>query len=215
MTSGPRYLYLASAGVAVLIALALDAGRWALDASRSALGAGRWALGVLLVASVVQLLVVARAWKWAGDMTSDALALVSSTLAPCGTRDVIVLTTPVGIRGVFSNLNEVAFDVLDCKPASYTTVLRVMNTDVHVDAVRRGDTIELRVPAYDGNFVTAPDLRHFDLAIAGDEPVTTDLPIGRLTSTSDNGAQIFRLELADPARRAQIFFYSDGRLHAL
>jgi hypothetical protein len=215
MTSGPRYLYLASAGVAVLIALALGAGRWALDASRSATSVGRLALAVLLFVSVVQLFMVARAWKWAGDMTHEALALVSSTLPPCGTRDVIVLTTPVGIRGVFSNLNEVAFDVLGCKPASYVTVLRVMNTDAHVDAVRRGDTIELRVPAYQGNFVTASDLRHFDRSLPADQPVTIDLPIGRLRSTGDRGAQIFELGLAESARSAQIFFYSDGRLRAL
>lgn len=209
MTSGPRYLYLASAGVAVLFALALGARRWALE------GARRLALAVLLLVSVVQLLMVARAWRWAGDMTREALALVSSTLPPCGTRDVIVLTTPVGIRGVFSNLNEVAFDVLGCKPASYVTVLRVMNTDAHVDAIRRGDTIELRVPAYQGNFVTAADLRHFDRSLPADQPVTIDLPIGRLRSMGDRGAQIFEIGLAESVRSAQIFFYSDGRLRAL
>jgi hypothetical protein len=201
MTSGPRYLYLASAGVAVLVAMALVA--------------RRWALGALLLVSVAQLFIVAQSWKWAGDMTSDALALVSSRLQPCGTRDVIVLTTPVGIRGVFSNLNEVAFEVLGCKPASYATVLRVMNEDVHVDAARQGDTIELRVRDYRGNFVGAADLRHFDRQIPPGAPTTIDLPIGRFTSSTDQRVQIFRIELTDPARRAQLFFYSDGRLHAL
>ena len=215
MTSGPRYLYLASVGVAILIALAFETRRSARDASRSAPGVWRWALAVLLVASVVQLFVAGRAWKWAGDMTQDALALISPTLQPCGTRDVIVLTTPVGIRGVFSNLNEVAFDVLGCKPASYATVLRVMHRDAHVDASRRGDTIEFRVRDYAGNFVAAADLRHFDRPILREQQVTIDLPIGRLTSTADQGAQIFRLDLAEPARRAQVFFYSDGRLRAL
>jgi hypothetical protein len=208
MTSGPRYLYLASAGVAMLMAMALGV-------RRRAPGARHWALGVLLLVFFVQLSVAARAWKWAGDMTRDALGLISSTLQPCGTRDVIVLTTPVGIRGVFSNLNEVAFEVMGCKPASYATVLRVMNEDVHVDASRQGDTIELRVRGYRGNFVGAADLRHFDRQLPPDAPTTIDLPIGRFTSTTDQRVQIFRIELIDPARRAQLFFYSDGRLHAL
>src|SRR5215510_5380385 len=99
-----------------------------------------------------------------------------------------------------------AFEVLGCKPASYATVLRVMNKDAHVEVTRQDDTIELRVPGYGGNFVTAADLRRFDRPVPTGEPVTIDLPIGRLTSTADDGVQIFRLELTDPARRAQFFF---------
>ena len=145
MTSGPRYLYLASAGVSLVAGLVF---RSCSPATRM-----RWAMPVLVVvlaASAVQLMAAGRAWKWASDMTRESLALISSTLAPCGTRDVVLLTTPVGIRGVFSNLNEVAFDVAGCKPASYATLLRVMNEDAHVEATRRGDDIELRVPATPG-----------------------------------------------------------------
>ena len=172
-------------------------------------------LAIMLAASAVQLFAAARAWQWASDMTRDSLALISSTLAPCGSRDVVLLTTPVGIRGVFSNLNEVAFDVAGCRPASYATVLRVMNQDAHVEAIRRGDTIELRVPGYTGNFVTAADLRHFDMPIAAGDPIAIDTPIGRFTTAIENGTQVFRILLSESARRATFYFYSDGRLHQL
>jgi hypothetical protein len=210
MTSGPRYLYLAFAGVSLLAGLVV---RHATPGVRA-----RWltpVLTVLLVASSVQLLAAARAWKWSSDMTRASLALISSTLTPCGTQDVVVLTTPVGMRGVFSNLNEVAFEVAGCKPASYATLLRAMYREVHVEAVRRGDTIELRVPGYAGTFVTAADLRHFDIPIATGDLVAIDTPIGRLTTTVENGTQVFRLSLVESARRAAFFFYSDGRLHSL
>jgi len=210
MTSGPRYLYLASAGVSLLAGLIFRSFSPAIRI--------RWAmpvLAIMLAASAVQLFAAARAWQWASDMTRDSLALISSTLAPCGSRDVVLLTTPVGIRGVFSNLNEVAFDVAGCRPASYATLLRVMNQDAHVEAIRRGDTIELRVPGYTGNFVTAADLRHFDMPIAAGDPIAIDTPIGRFTTAIENGTQVFRILLSESARRATFFFYSDGRLQPL
>jgi hypothetical protein len=210
MTSGPRYLYLASAGVSLLAGLIF---RSCSPAMRI-----RWAvpvLAVVLAASAVQLMAAARAWQWASDMTHESLALISSTLAPCGTRDVVLLTTPVGIRGVFSNLNEVAFEVAGCKPASYATLLRVMNEDAHVEATRRGDDIELRVAGYGENFVASADLRHFDIPIAASDPVAIETPIGRLTTAIENGTQVFRILLSESGRRATFFFYSDGRLHQL
>jgi hypothetical protein len=209
MTSGPRYLYLASAAVSLLGGIVFRSVPRALEARASAV------LALVLVVAGVQLVAAGRSWKWASDMTSDALTLMRSTLVPCGTQDIVVLTTPAGIRGVFSNLNEVAFDVDGCKPASWTTLMRVVRVDAHVDVLRNGDVIELRVPHYEGNFVASRDLRSFDVPIAGRETVSIETPIGRLESTADDGARIFRLTLADRVRSARFYFYSDGQIHAL
>jgi len=209
MTSGPRYLYLASAAVSLLGGLVFR------SVPRAFQSQARAALALVLILAVVQLMAAGRSWKWASDMTSDALTMIQSALVPCGTQDVVVLTTPVGIRGVFSNLNEVAFDVAGCKPASWTPLLRVVRTDAHVDVTRHGDVIELRVPEYAGNFVASHDLRHFDAPLTGDESVRIDTPIGRLESMPEGNVRVFRLTLADRVRAAHFYFYSDGRVHPL
>jgi hypothetical protein len=209
MTSGPRYLYLASTGVSLL---------WGMVFLSLPLARRSRAVAVLAVAlgiAVVQLAAAGRSWKWASDMTDDALTLMTGALVPCGTHDIVVLTTPVGIRGVFSNLNEVAFEVRGCSPASWTSLLRVVRSDAHVEVSRHEDRIELRVPEYADNFVASRDLRHFDLPVTGPEPLSIDTPVGRLDSTAENGARIFRLTVARRLRQACFFFYSDGRLQAL
>jgi hypothetical protein len=209
MTSGPRYLYLASAAVSLLGGLVFR------SVPRAFQSQARAALALVSIIAVVQLMAAGRSWKWASDMTSDALTMIQSALVPCGTQDVIVLTTPVGIRGVFSNLNEVAFDVEGCKPASWTPLLRVVRTDTHVDVTRQGVVIELRVPDYADNFVASRDLRHFDLPVVGDEAMSIETPIGRLETTAQGSARVFRLTLANRVRAAHFYFYSDGRVHAL
>jgi hypothetical protein len=209
MTSGPRYLYLASAAVSLLGGIVFRSVPGAFERQARAV------LAVVLVAAGIQLVVAGRSWKWASDMTADALTLMRSTLVPCGTQDIVVLTTPVGIRGVFSNLNEVAFDVDGCKPASWTTLMRVVRRDAHVDITRNEDIIELRVPRYEGNFVASRDLRSFNMPIGIDETVSIETPIGRLESAAEDGVRTFRLTLADRVRSARFYFYSDGRIQAL
>ncbi|MGE5834055.1 MAG: hypothetical protein ACM4AI_06220, partial [Acidobacteriota bacterium] len=209
MTSGPRYLYLASAAVSLLGGLVFRA------VPRAFQSQARAALALVLVLAVVQLMAAGRSWKWASDMSSDALTMIQSALVPCGTQDVVLLTTPVGIRGVFSNLNEVAFDVAGCRPASWTPLLRVVRTDAHVDVTRHGDVIELRVPEYADNFVASRDLRHFDVPLTGDDAVSIETPLGRLESTPEAKTRVFRLTLANRARAAHFYFYSDGRVHPL
>lgn len=209
MTSGPRYLYLASAAVSLLGGLVFRSVPRALESL------ARAALALVVILAVVQLMAAGRSWKWASDMTSDALTMIQSALVPCGTQDVVVLTTPVGIRSVFSNLNEVAFDVAGCKPASWTPLLRVVRTDAHVDVTRQGDVIELRVPEYADNFVASRDLRHFDVPLTGDEALSIETPIGRLESLPEGKTRVFRLTLVNRVRAAHFYFYSDGRVRPL
>jgi hypothetical protein len=148
-------------------------------------------------------------------MTREALALIRPALDPCGTQDVVVLTTPAAIRGVYSNLNEVAFEVSGCAPASFATVLRVVRVDAVVDVDRRDDLIEMRVPVDSGNLVASRDLHTFDVPMTGRDRVVIDTPVGRLESEVDGEGRIFRLAVDERYRHAHFFYYSDGRLRAL
>jgi hypothetical protein len=125
------------------------------------------------------------------------------------------LTTPAGIRGVYSNLNEVAFDVAGCAPASFATVLRVVRVDAVVEVTRQDDVIELHMPVDRGNVVASRDLHTFDLAVTGREGLEINTPVGRLESEPAGVGRIFRLTLQERYRRAHFFYYSDGRLRVL
>ena len=209
MTSGPRYLYLASTSVSLFWGMVF------LSLPRALRSRAIAVVALALAVAVVQLAAAGRSWKWASDMTDDALTLMTGALVPCGAHDIVVLTTPVGIRGVFSNLNEMAFEVRGCSPASWTSLLRVVGSDAHVEVSRTEDQIELRVPEYAGNFVASRDLRHFDLPVTGPEPLSIETPIGRLDSRTEDGARIFRLSVDRRFRQACYFFYSDGRVQSL
>ncbi|MFI5176946.1 MAG: hypothetical protein ACHQO8_00180 [Vicinamibacterales bacterium] len=209
MTSGPRYLYLASAGASLFAGVVV----WSL--AGRARGRAIAVVAVALGLAAVQLVAAARSWTWATDMTRDAVELIRPALQPCGTEDVVLLTTPVGIRGVYSNFNEAALELSGCAPASFATLLRVQSVDAHVDVARQGDTIELRVPGYAGNFVASQDLRVFDAPIAVNQALTIDTPVGRLETTGASGVRVFRLSVAESKRGARFFYYSDGAVHAL
>jgi hypothetical protein len=210
MTASPRYLYLPSAGVIMLVGLAVGS-RLAGTGIRRAVPAFA---GVAIV-SIVQIMAAGQSWTWASTMTRDALALIAPALKPCGTQDVVILTTPAAIRGVYSNLNEVAFNVLGCAPASFATVLRVVRVDAVVDVDRRGDLIAMRVLVDQGNFVASRDLHTFDLPVTSRDHVVIDTPVGRLESESEGEGRIFRLTVDERYRHAHFFYYSDGRLRAL
>ncbi len=106
MTGGLRYLYLATAGMAWLVG-------WLLERLPRR---GRIPAAVLLTAVIVvsltQLMHAARAWRAGSDMTRRGIALMSDSPAPCGTRDLVMLTAPTGIGGVYANFLYEAFDVL-------------------------------------------------------------------------------------------------------
>ena len=210
MTASPRYLYLASAGVLMLAGLVVESRPMGVGLKRAVP-----ALAGVLALSFVQIVAAGRSWKWASDMTRDSLALISPALQPCGTQDVIILTTPAGIRGVYSNLNEVAFSVAGCVPASFATVLRVVRVDAVIEVDRRDDLIELRVPVDQGNFVASRDLHAFDLPITGGDRVAIDTPVGRLESEASARGRIFRLAVGARYRHAHFFYFTDGGLKAL
>lgn len=211
MTGGLRYLYFAGAGVSLLVGVILDS---LADASRRRALA---VLGVVLVLSLTQLMQAARAWRWAGTMTRDGVTLMSRSLDPCGTKDVLMLTAPVGIGGVYSNLYWEAFDVTTgCAPASFSAVLRVVRTDSHVDVSTPGeDVVEIRIPAYTGNVVASKDLRNFGEPVERGRVASLDTAAGRLDISHDGNDQVFRLTMTERARGAEIYYFSDGQVRAL
>jgi Dolichyl-phosphate-mannose-protein mannosyltransferase len=216
MTGGPRYLYLPFAGIACLAATI--ARTWPpLVQSRAVL-----ALGAVLLVSWVQIAMAGHEWRRASRMTSNGLALMSANLEPCGRKDVILLTAPVGIRGVYTNFLWDAFDATtDCPPAQLLTLLRVVRLDAGVEALASpGDVIQLRVPRYAGQFVASADLNTFDRPVPRASRWTLDTPIGRLEtqpeeSSPDGPVQVFRITLNDRGREAGIFYYSDGAVRRI
>ena len=211
MTGGTRYLYLASAGTSLLAAYAW---RSAAPAWRAR---GTAAIAIVLALSVSQLLLAAREWRWASNMTRDGLALVAQDMPPCGSKDVILLTMPVEGRGVLTNLpNEALAATGQCEAKSFVALLRVDRVDATVEVTRRsGDVIELRVPAYAGNIEASHDLRTFDVPLRAERVAQLDTRLGRLETFPEGDAQVFRLQLTPEASRATFYYYSDGRIQAL
>ncbi len=112
MVGGLRYLYLSSAGIALLGGALLQ--RVTGGARRAA-----WlAFVAVLVVSASQIVIVGRTWRWAAAVTRDGVILMSEAARPCGTKDVVLLTTPAGIGDVYGNVYYEAFDVLDRMLAS-------------------------------------------------------------------------------------------------
>ena len=207
MTGGLRYLYLATAGLAPLAALLLHR----LAPSRAVVPA---AIIVLLAASVQQVLHAGRAWRAAAVTTREGIALMSAATRPCGTKDVVLLTAPAGIGGVYGNLSWDAFDVLTgCAPRSLTALLRVVRTDARVDTRSVGaDIVDLRVPDYRGNIVASEDLRNFTRVIEPGETTTMQTAAGRLETFAEGTTQVFRWTLTGEFPRAARFYYSEGRV---
>jgi hypothetical protein len=180
--------------------------------------AGRLAAAAVVTAvlalSLTQVLQAGRVWRDGADMTRDGVTLMSASLAPCGTKDVVLLTTPVGIGGVYANFYYEAFDVLTgCSPRTFSTLLRVAGTDAHVDVVTRQDgVIELRVPDYRGNIVASEDLRNFTVRVSSGLTRTIETTIGRLEISAEGTTQVFRVTLNEQARGAERFYYSAGRI---
>jgi hypothetical protein len=209
LTGGGRYLYLASAAVSLLIAIA------AVTAAR-----GRWtsvAVGLVFALSVLQLDLAARAWAWASTMTTNAMTLMTSDLTPCGTRDVILLTAPVGIRGTYSNFLWEAFGLTsDCAPRTFRTLLRVVRNDVAVVVSRpQPGAVEVRVRNYTGNILASSDLSTFEVWVDRGRRTTVDTPLGRLETRPEGADQVFRLALDPSLAEARLYYYGDGSVNAV
>ena len=208
MVGGLRYLYLSSAGVALLGALVI--GLLSSWLRRLALAA----VAMLLVVSASQILLVGRTWRAASTMTRDGVMLMADSAHPCGQKDVMLLTTPVGIGDVYGNFYYEVFDVLaGCSPRNFTTLLRVVRTDADV-AVSHPEPgiVEVRVRNYTGNVLASDDLRHFDHRIEPGSAASISTPAGRLMTFPDGTSQVFRLAMTPEVSAAELFYYSSGRV---
>jgi len=210
LTGGARYFYLATVGASLLAGLAVSNVRlsWSV--------AVRVALAIWLLVSGAQILTIGRAWRWASDMSAGAAVAVAPQMAPCGSRDVVLLTAPVGIAGVFSNLNDEAFTTqLSCGPAAFRALARVVREDVRVEVSVAADAITWRIPDYRGNVVVSRDLRSFDRPLRTSRTIALDTPLGRLESHPEGAAQVFTLAPNAAAKRAVLAYYSEGQVRLL
>jgi hypothetical protein len=208
LTGSPRYVYLSTAGAAVLVGVVF----------RTLSGRARTAAAVViagvLVASVAQLVAAASAWRWSSQMVRDGLALMTAEIEPCGTRDVVLLTAPKGLRGVYPNFYWDAFKVTSgCTPASLGTLMIVQRIDARVEMSRPSpDVFDLRVPSYEGNLVASSDLRSYDHPVSAGTRATIETVAGPLETWPDGAAQVFRFHPTAGTRTARFFYYSDGRM---
>jgi len=214
LTEGKRYLYLPSAVMSLILAILVVEmqGRW----RRLALAA----VAALLATSAVQIAVKIADWRWAGRMTADGASLVDSTLAPsCGTGHVVFLTSPVGIRGVYSHFYYETFEIpRGCMPEVFQVLVRVLRFDTAVDVSWSGpDRIVITASPYRDNFLLSQDLRAFQTPLRSKETMRVTTPLGEINAQSDNGVARVTLTLTDDARRQPIhfFYYSRGQIEAL
>jgi hypothetical protein len=214
LTEGERYLYLPSAAFSILVALAI--GQLRERPRRIAIAAAT----ALIVVSAVQVRLKIQDWIWAGSMTAEGARMVDDALAPgCQGGQVIFLTSPVGIRGVYTHFYYETFErPRGCIPEAFHVVARVERRDVEMDARWDGPgRIVMRVPDYEGQFVTARDLRTFDVTIRGRARQGVELPIGRLETEPDGSSLRVTLQLNEQTRQnaPRIFYYSAGRIRRL
>jgi hypothetical protein len=201
---------LATAGVALLAGWLLDRVR-----GRARLVAAV-AVTAVIVVSLTQLMEAGRRWRAGAEMQRTGVLLMAAASRPCDSTDIVLLTTPSGVGGVYANFLYEAFGVLtDCTPRSFTTLLRVVGSDAHVDVAAVPDgSIELRVPDYRGNILASADLSTFLEPITPGRRMSLDTAIGHLDTFGNGTTQIFRITLNPTARAAAQFYYSDGAIHA-
>lgn len=208
MVGGLRYLYLSSAGVALLGGSLLQ---------RMTGGARRVAWLVLvavLAISASQVVTVGRTWRWAATMTRDGVILMSEAAQPCGAKDVVLFTTPAGIGDVYGNVYYEAFDVLTgCPPRDLRTLLRVVRTDADVTVTNpQPGVVEIRILRYSGNVLASDDLRNFDHRVEPGSAASIATPAGQLTTFPEGTSQVFRLVMTPEIAAAQHFYYSHGSI---
>jgi hypothetical protein len=208
MVGGLRYLYLSSAGIALLSASLLQ------GVTGGAKRIGWLAVAAVLVVSASQIVVVGRTWRWAAAMTRDGVMLMSEAAQPCGTKDVVLLTTPAGIGDVYGNVYYEAFDVLTgCSPRDVRTLLRVVRTDSDVTVTHpRPGVVEIRILRYTGNVLASDDLRNFDHRVEPGSAASISTAAGGLTTFPEGTSQVFRLVMTPEISSAQHFYYSHGSI---
>ena len=214
LTEGKRYLYLPSTAASLLVAILVSGigERW----RRLAMAT----IVVLLLVSTGQILLRLQDWRWAGRMTADGAQLVDSTLAPtCGTGHVVFLTSPVGMRGVYSHFYYETFEMpRGCMPQAFQVVARVVRLDTPIevkwDAPNR---IVITASDYAGNFVLSHDLRSFDTPLRIGEDVNIETPLGAVSATASDRTARVTLTLSPEVRREPIhfFYYAGDRIQTL
>jgi hypothetical protein len=214
LTEGKRYLYLPSAAMSLIVAILVV--EWRSPWRRVALGA----TAAVLAVSALQIAVKIADWRWAGRMTAEGAQLVDSTLAPaCGSGHVVFLTSPVGMRGVYSHFYYETFEVpRGCMPGVFQIVVRVVRVDTPIE-VRWDGPNQLIITAQDyrENFLLSPDLRAFDTPLRIGGPVNFQTPLGAVTAHASDRMARVTLRLSRDAQPESIhfFYYAEGRIQAL
>ena len=214
LTEGKRYLYLPSVAMSLIVATVVVElhGR----ARRVALSI----VAALLAVSAVQIVVRVQDWRWAGQMTAAGAQLVDSTLAPsCGNGRVVFLTSPVGIRGVYSHFYYETFEApRGCMPELFHVVVRVVRVETPIQVSWDGqDQLVITAQDYRGNFLLSSDLREFDTPLRDGTAINLQTPLGAVTAVASDHTARVTLRLSPDARRQPIhfFYYSDGRIQPL
>lgn len=214
LTEGTRYLYLPSAALALIVAVALA------ELARPARHVALAAVTAFTIVSSWQIVAKVRDWQWAGRLTAEGARAVDAALAPtCGAGHVVFLTEPVALRSVYTHFLYETFELpRGCVPARFDILARMVRIDTPIEARWQGQRdIVLVEPAYRGNLSLSPDLRQFGPPIQSAAPVVLDTPLGRVRAERDGSTERLTLSLAphlDPGR-IHFFYYSDGAMHPL
>jgi len=214
MTEGTRYLYLACAPAAMIVGLVIDT----LSPRRRVEAC---ALVVLVLGiNIWQVRLKAGDWLWASRMTEEAAATISGTLGErCAGQDIVLVTAPVRVRGVYSNLNLEGLEWLRaCSPASLRTIIRVGLRDPRIDVRWTGaGSLEVLARGYRGGFVTSRNLRTFDVPLNGLDATRFTNPIGTFDTAHAGEDLAVRVSVdpGQPLSNRAWFFFSEGALHPL
>jgi hypothetical protein len=153
-------------------------------------------------------------------MTAEGSQLVDAALAPrCGDGDVVFLTSPVGVRGVYTHFYYETFELSrGCQPKTFQILTRVVHVDSPIDVRWTGPrTIEITARDYQGNFLLSRDLRNFDLPLKRERSLTVETPLGEMTAEPRGRDVLLRLTLAPAVDPSGILFYyyADGAIRPL
>lgn len=215
LTEGTRYLYLPSAPVSLMAGLCIAERTGRTRTLAFALAA------LVLVVSSIQISLKQRDWIWAGRMTAAGAALVEAARPPgCGGDQVVFLTAPVGVHGVYTHFYYETFEMpRGCTPELFQVLVRVMHVDSAIDVKWEGPArLVITAPAYRDNFVVSEDLRRFDRELRGDaRRSVVSTPLGELRAEPVGSSERLTLTLAPGVRaeRIRFFYYSAGRMRPL
>jgi hypothetical protein len=210
LTEGTRYLYLPLAPATLAAGLLVVR----IPHSHRLLAAG--AVAAFVLVSGIQAAVKVRDWTWAGRMTAEGARLVDEDLAPgCGEGHVVFLTSPVGVRGVYTHFYYETFELpRGCQPGTFQVLARLLRVDRPVDVRHEasGDIV-ISAPAVAGGFLLSRDLRAFDITLR-DAPIDLDTPIGRLRAERTGGIDRLVLTPGQQLSRTRVhfFYFSEGEI---